>query len=98
MRKKECNRILAYNKLLRVTAWLNMCFNSYKIVPSNQIFGILTSEEMIKTEDVILKIRQKESFARHKDKCLNVLQCFMHANEILKVKNRILMKEDASRF
>ena len=41
---------------------------------------------------------QKESFSRPKNKCLKALQCFMHANGILKVKTRILMREDISRF
>ena len=48
--KKNYNRILSYNKLLKVTVCLNKLFNNCKVVPLNQIFGILTSEEIIKKD------------------------------------------------
>ena len=73
-------------------------FNNCKVVPSNQIFGILNSEEKIKIETNILKCVQKESFSRPRDKCQKALQCFINGNGILKVKTRILMREDTSRF
>ena len=84
--KKNYNLILSYHKLLGVTACLSRFFNISKVLHSNQFFGILTSEEIIKTETVIFKTEQKESFSRPKDKYLKALQCFMHANEILKFK------------
>ena len=71
---------MSSNRLLIVTACLNKFFNHCEVVLSDQIFGISTSEEIIKTESHISKIVQKQSFSRPKDKFLNALQYFMHTN------------------
>ena len=75
-------------------AWAGF-FNNSKVLHSNKFFRILTSEEIIKTETVIIKIVQKESFSRPKSKCLKALQCMQM--EFWKLK-WILMREDISRF
>ena len=96
--EKLYNRFSSYTKLLRVRAWIYRFFHNSKVERSFRNFGILTSEEVTEAEKSVLKIVQEESFSGPEDKRLKPLHCFVDTDKLMKVKTRILMRDDTRNF
>ncbi|XP_071040602.1 uncharacterized protein [Parasteatoda tepidariorum] len=79
--------------------WLNFdLVPDEKIVASSKKIGKLSVEKLIKAELKILKRVQEDSFQGEKLKSLKFLSIFTDANGLLRIKTKILMREDNENF
>ncbi|XP_023310053.1 uncharacterized protein LOC108904648 [Anoplophora glabripennis] len=86
-----------YLKTLRMCAWiLRFIHNSRNKYDKHK--GDLSAEECDKSELLVLKLIQQESFANENDKKLRGLNGFKDKNGLIRLKTRISNREDHENF
>ncbi|XP_035208130.1 uncharacterized protein LOC118182845 [Stegodyphus dumicola] len=91
------SRISSFEKIIRVTAWIKRyidnCRDKNRTTSKN-----LEIEELNAAEVLVWKIVQRVSFKTEKDKRLRNLKPFVDSSGLLRVKSRILMRQDFENF
>nr|XP_042910968.1 uncharacterized protein LOC107454670 [Parasteatoda tepidariorum] len=90
------NNISSYKKIIRITGWIYRFFENSRA--SSKKTGKLSVEELIKAELKILKRVQEDSFQGEKLKSLKLLSIFTDANGLVRIKTKIIMREDNENF
>ncbi|GFS57712.1 integrase catalytic domain-containing protein [Nephila pilipes] len=92
---KFYNDISSY-KRIRVTSWIYRFYEKTKTF--NKKTGELSKKELKKAELKILKKVQKDSFQGEKVQRLKPLPTFIDTDGILRIKTKLLMREDDENF
>ncbi|XP_071044568.1 uncharacterized protein [Parasteatoda tepidariorum] len=92
----EFYNISSYKKIIRITGWIYRFFENFRA--SSKKTGKLSVEEFIKAELKILKRVQEDSFQGKKLKSLKLLSIFTDANGLVRIKTKIIMREDNENF
>ncbi|GFU16857.1 integrase catalytic domain-containing protein [Nephila pilipes] len=93
---KFYNDISSYKRIIRVTSWIYRFYENTKTC--NKKTGELSKEELKKAELKILKKVQEDSFQGEKVQRLKSLPTFIDADGILRIKTKLLMREDDENF
>ncbi|UYV72361.1 hypothetical protein LAZ67_9002779, partial [Cordylochernes scorpioides] len=85
-------------RIVRITAWIYRFFNNAKIDRRKIISEDLSTEEITKSEIILIRLIQRESFSRHEDKKLQGFKLLVDSSGILRIKTKICRREDFANF
>lgn len=92
------DRISSYPKIIRVTAWILRFSENCRIPKSLRLHGELGVNEIEIAELRILKLIQKKAFPKATEGKIRPLQPIIDEKGILRIKSRVLMREDTENF
>ncbi|UYV71063.1 hypothetical protein LAZ67_8001573 [Cordylochernes scorpioides] len=84
-------------RIVRITAWIYRFFNNAKI-DRRKIISDLSTEEITKSEIILIRLIQRESFSGHEDKKLQGFKLLVDSSGILRIKTKICRREDFANF
>ncbi|GFX75871.1 integrase catalytic domain-containing protein [Trichonephila clavipes] len=90
------NGISSYKRLIRITGWIYRFYENSRTC--NKKTGELSDDELKKAEITILKKVQDDSFQGEKMQHLKSLSTFTDSNRILRIKTKLIMREDDENF
>ncbi|UYV77624.1 hypothetical protein LAZ67_15001762 [Cordylochernes scorpioides] len=85
-------------RIVRITAWIYRFFNNAKIDRRKIISEDLSTEEITKSEIILIRLIQRESFSGHEDKKLQGFKLLVDSSGILRIKTKICRREDFANF
>ncbi|UYV60317.1 hypothetical protein LAZ67_1000810, partial [Cordylochernes scorpioides] len=85
-------------RIVRITAWIYIFFNNAKIDRRKIISEDLSTEEITKSEIILIRLIQRESFSGHEDKKLQGFKLLVDSSGILRIKTKICRREDFANF
>ncbi|UYV84532.1 hypothetical protein LAZ67_X002484 [Cordylochernes scorpioides] len=85
-------------RIVRITAWIYRFFNNAKIDRRKIISEDLSTEEITKSEIILIRLIQRESFSGHEDKKLQGFKLLVDSSGILRIKTKICKREDFANF
>ncbi|UYV71706.1 hypothetical protein LAZ67_9000089, partial [Cordylochernes scorpioides] len=85
-------------RIVRITAWIYRFFNNAKIDRRKIISKDLSTEEITKSEIILMRLIQRESFSGHEDKKLQGFKLLVDSSGILRIKTKICRREDFANF
>ncbi|UYV62603.1 hypothetical protein LAZ67_2001287, partial [Cordylochernes scorpioides] len=85
-------------RIVRITAWIYRFFNNAKIDRRKIISEDLSTEEITKSEIILIRLIQRESFSGHEDKKLQGFKLLVDSLGILRIKTKICRREDFANF
>ncbi|UYV60287.1 hypothetical protein LAZ67_1000726 [Cordylochernes scorpioides] len=85
-------------RIVRITAWIYRFFNNAKIDRRKIISEDLSTEEITKSEIILIRLIQRESFSGHEDKKLRGFKLLVDSSGILRIKTKICRREDFANF
>lgn len=91
-------RISSFEKIIRVTAWIKRFIDNCRDKNMRRTSKNLETEEMNAAEVLVWKIVQRVSFKTENDERLRHLKPFVDSSGLLRVKTRILMRQDLENF
>ncbi|UYV74109.1 hypothetical protein LAZ67_11002136, partial [Cordylochernes scorpioides] len=85
-------------RIVRITAWIYRFFNNAKIDRRKIISEDLSTEQITKSEIILIRLIQRESFSGHEDKKLQGFKLLVDSSGILRIKTKICRREDFANF
>ncbi|UYV73219.1 hypothetical protein LAZ67_10002211 [Cordylochernes scorpioides] len=85
-------------RIVRITAWIYRFFNNAKIDRRKITSEDLSTEEITKSEIILIRLIQRESFSGHEDKKLQGFKLLVDSSGILRIKTKICRREDFANF
>lgn len=86
-----------YGKMIRFTAIMKRLIKNCKLSVKEKIRGQITAAELTESENFIIRVIQNEAFTAN-DPTLNNMDLIYDEYQVLKVKTRILRREDVESF
>ncbi|GFW31065.1 uncharacterized protein TNCV_4523341 [Trichonephila clavipes] len=90
------NGISSYERLIRITGWIYRFYENSRTC--NKKTGEWSDDELKKAEIPILKKVQDDSFQGEKMQHLKSLSTFTDSNGVLRIKTKLIMREDDKNF
>lgn len=92
------NYFSTFQKIVRLIAWIRRFFSNCKKLKCDRLTGCLTVQEILDAEKQIIKLIQEEWYEGEKSKEISSLNAFYDQDGIIRVKSKIILREDSENF